>query len=103
MLGSCPLCALEYHPSEEIQILGCHPQHIMHKGCFELYVNFNKENNHPLYCPICRATIDELKTVNTQVELGQVEGMPPMEVAKDAEDNFGLPSGSPQTNAQQSA
>ena len=40
-IGWCPLCALDFHPQEEINILSCHPQHIMHKSCFETFKKFH--------------------------------------------------------------
>lgn len=69
------MCALDFQPAEEVEILSCHPQHIMHSACYDTFKKFHKDNNIVMSCPICRAPVDEQKATHTLVEPGQVDGM----------------------------
>jgi hypothetical protein len=56
--GDCPICIMEYEAGEEVAILACHKNHILHKSCYEDIKKHYATNNKDCPCPVCRVTID---------------------------------------------
>ena len=65
MKAECIMCLVEWEEGMKVEVFSCHPTHMLHAECYEYFVNFNKEKGEKLYCPICRAEIDESKTKRT--------------------------------------
>jgi hypothetical protein len=52
------MCIMEFEADEEVTILACHKNHILHKGCYEDLKSHCEKSNKDCTCPVCRVKID---------------------------------------------
>jgi len=58
----CPICFMTFEPEDKVEIFGCHHTHMLHEGCYRMFIETNEKNGVNSYCPMCRAPVDKSKT-----------------------------------------
>ena len=52
---------MEFEEGDKIEVLACHPTHMMHEACYAMFKNSNEQHRKANLCPMCRKPIDESK------------------------------------------
>ena len=84
--NDCPICYMNYEEGDKVEVLGCHPTHMMHAACYAVFKSTNEKNRVPHVCPNCRKPIDGTKVVRKILKSTMDEGDDPFNV-KERHDN----------------
>ena len=58
----CPICFMTFEPGDKVEVLACHPTHMLHEACYRMFIETNEKNGVNSFCPMCRAPVDKTKT-----------------------------------------
>ena len=84
--GDCPICFMNFEEGEKVEVLACHPTHMMHEGCFAMFCETNDKNRVRSACPQCRLPIDKTKIKRKVLKLKMDEHDDPFKIKEnDAE------------------
>ena len=77
----CPFCCYELMPDDDVVQFPCFETHLVHKNCYNAWLEHTKKTRKPLRCVFCRKDFTEAQVKSRKIEIEEEEPAPIMKMA----------------------
>ena len=78
--NECCICLEQFEPGSKVDVLACHPHHMLHEDCYNVFVASNEAKGNRLVCPMCRKPVDKQATRKKVLQVDAKEDADPFQL-----------------------